>query len=116
MSDSRSIAVVSTAAATAAWRRAPRVEKARFSNALAGERHETAERDGQLRAKAVRLSLSHNDTVAPSRAWIEDNLVPGFVAQVIAQVTPEKATVAPSALAAYRSSAAQVARLCDRKL
>src|SRR5690242_2219382 len=108
MSDSTAIAVASTAATFVALRRAPRVEKTRFSNGLHGERHETAERDGQLRAKAARVSLSHNETVVPSHDWIEDNLVPGFVAQVIAQVTQEEATVAPSALAAYRSGTAQI--------
>lgn len=116
MSDSKSIAIASATAVSAAWRRAPRVEKARFSNALDGERREAAERDGQLRAKAPPAALSHNDTAAPSRDWIEDPLVPGFVVQVIAQAMPARRPSVVSALAAYRDSAAQIARLCDERL
>ncbi|MGN6516443.1 MAG: hypothetical protein ACTHLR_11465 [Rhizomicrobium sp.] len=113
MSDSKSIAIVST---TTAWRRAPRVEKTRFSNALDGERHETAERDGELRAKALRTTLSHNETAASSRDWIQEPLVPGFVAQVLAQVMPGDARRAASAFAAYGDSAPQIARVYDRRL
>jgi hypothetical protein len=108
-------AITSAAALPVAWRRFPRVEKASLSNALDGERHDAPQRGDDAQARKLCTKPSHNETDSSQRNWNTARLVPGFVTQLIAQVTAEGAAHAASALSAYgHGRAPKVALLCDR--
>ena len=115
MRNAHALAITSTAATQVAWQRYRRVEKSSESPALNGERQDASDDRSFASEKALRAKASHNETDSRGGGWSTLRLVPGFVTQLIAQVTETGAKDTASALAAYgNGKPSKIALLYDR--